>query len=76
MKKIQKYVISVYKKTLSKLIKTLFGGGCRYYPTCSDYSRKAIEEFGWFKGTILSIKRLSRCHPFSKEAYYDPLPNK
>lgn len=76
MKKIQKTLFSVYKNIFSKSLSFLFGGGCRYYPTCSDYSRKALEEFGVGKGTWISIKRLSRCHPFSKAGFYDPLPSK
>jgi hypothetical protein len=76
MKKIQNTLFSVYKNIFSKSLSFLFGGGCRYYPTCSDYSRKALEEFGVGKGTWMSIKRLSRCHPFSKAGFYDPLPSK
>ena len=75
MKKLQKNLFKVYKIVFSKTLKFLFGSGCRYYPTCSDYSQKALEEFGLGKGTSLSIKRLFRCHPFSKAGYYDPLPN-
>lgn len=76
MKKIQNTLFSVYKNIFSKSLSFLFGGGCRYYPTCSDYSRKALEEFGVGKGTWMSIKRLFRCHPFSKAGFYDPLPSK
>ncbi len=45
---------------------------CRFYPTCSNYSYKAIEKFGVKKGLILTFKRLSRCHPFNKGGY-DPV---
>ena len=76
MKKIQSTLFSVYKNIFSKTLSFLFGGGCRYSPTCSDYSQEALEEFGLGKGTWMSIKRLSRCHPFSKAGFYDPLPSK
>lgn len=39
---------------------------CRFYPTCSDYAKEAIERYGTIKGLILSIKRILRCNPFSK----------
>ena len=39
---------------------------CKYYPTCSNYAREAINTYGAFKGTILSIKRILKCNPFSK----------
>ena len=37
---------------------------CRFYPTCSEYSLQAIKIHGPFKGIILSVKRIFRCHPF------------
>ncbi|MFD1066185.1 membrane protein insertion efficiency factor YidD [Oceanobacillus locisalsi] len=37
---------------------------CRFYPTCSAYALEAFRRFGFFKGAILSIKRISKCHPF------------
>lgn len=48
---------------------------CKYYPTCSEYGIQAIERFGAFKGTILTIWRILRCNPFSKGGY-DPVPEK
>ncbi len=45
---------------------------CKFIPTCSNYAIEAINEYGSFKGTILSIKRIMRCNPISKGGY-DPL---
>lgn len=39
---------------------------CKYYPTCSNYAKEAIETYGSIKGVYLSIKRILRCNPFSK----------
>jgi len=36
---------------------------CRYTPSCSEYGKQAIIKHGPFKGGLLSIKRISRCHP-------------
>lgn len=47
---------------------------CRYSPTCSRYAYEAINKYGALKGGWLTIKRLSRCHPFSKRDWYDPVP--
>ena len=71
MKKIMILIIKIYKKTLSKLLSEL-GFHCKYYPTCSEYSKQAIEKYGAVKGTILGIHRILRCNPFSKGGY-DPL---
>lgn len=60
------------KKVLLKLIylyqiTPLFSHSkCKYYPTCSNYAKEAIERFGTFKGCILTFKRLLKCNPFSK----------
>ncbi|MCE1246304.1 MAG: membrane protein insertion efficiency factor YidD [Firmicutes bacterium] len=45
---------------------------CRFTPTCSEYTKQAIMKYGCFKGVYLGIKRILRCHPFSKGGY-DPL---
>jgi len=53
-------------------ISPLFPPSCRFYPTCSQYSMEAISKYGLIKGGWLSLKRLSRCHPFNPGGY-DPL---
>ena len=68
MKKILISLIKFYRKHISPLKKPC----CRFYPTCSQYALEAIEKYGAFKGSILAIKRILRCNPFSKGGY-DPL---
>lgn len=75
MKKITKKLLQVYKGTLSFLLEILFGKGCRFSPTCSEYMVEAIERRGPIKGLFLGIKRLSRCHPFNAPGF-DPVPLK
>ncbi|MBT3393432.1 MAG: membrane protein insertion efficiency factor YidD [Elusimicrobiaceae bacterium] len=52
-------------KTL-KLMRPLIGPAnvCRFQPTCLSYSEQAFMKHGIFKGLILSIKRVAKCHPF------------
>lgn len=38
---------------------------CRFYPTCSEYTKQAIQKYGVLKGTLLGIKRILKCHPFN-----------
>ena len=47
---------------------------CRFVPTCSSYGIEAISRFGAFRGSILTIKRILRCNPFSHKSGYDPVP--
>ncbi len=47
---------------------------CRFTPTCSAYALEAIEKYGAIKGGYLALRRILRCHPFSKKSGYDPVP--
>lgn len=47
-----------------RLISPLTGPVCRFHPTCSDYSRIAIERHGVVRGLLLSLRRILRCHPW------------
>jgi len=71
MKKILIFLICKYKKYISPIFSFL-GIHCKYYPTCSEYAKQAIEEYGVGKGIFISIKRFVRCNPFSKGGF-DPL---
>ncbi len=53
-------------------ISPIMPGKCRFYPTCSTYFIQAVEKYGPFKGTLLGIRRILKCHPFH-EGGYDPL---
>ncbi len=66
-------LIRLYQLTLSPL---LGANKCRYQPTCSYYAIEAIEEWGVLKGTYMAIKRILRCHPWSKHPMHDPVPKK
>ena len=46
---------------------------CRYVPTCSQYAVEALRKYGPIKGCWLTLKRLSRCHPWGGSGY-DPVP--
>lgn len=48
---------------------------CRFTPTCSNYMKEAIIEYGALKGFFLGIKRILRCNPFGGYGY-DPLKKK
>jgi uncharacterized protein len=64
------FALRCYKAYLSML----FAGSCRFEPTCSQYSYEAIERFGVARGTWLTLKRLARCQPFSRQFGCDPVP--
>lgn len=49
------------------------GKNCKYSPTCSEYAKEAIDNHHFIKALFLSVKRILKCHPFSKGGY-DPVP--
>ncbi|MEK9727834.1 MAG: membrane protein insertion efficiency factor YidD [Candidatus Margulisiibacteriota bacterium] len=65
------FLIKVYQSLISPfLVKR-----CRFYPSCSNYGKEAIEIHGGLKGIQLTLKRILRCHPLS-EGGIDFVPNK
>jgi hypothetical protein len=55
------------------LISPLLPRACRFSPTCSEYALEALRQYGLFYGCFLTLKRLSRCHPWGKDGW-DPVP--
>ena len=68
MKNFILFLIKIYQK-FSKLTPSR----CRFYPTCSQYTKEAIIKYGVVKGGWLGIKRIARCHPLN-EGGYAPVP--
>ncbi len=50
------------------------GRTCRFNPSCSNYTKSAIEKFGILKGLFMSTKRILRCNPWGGSGH-DPLPD-
>ncbi|MGE5397536.1 MAG: membrane protein insertion efficiency factor YidD [Chitinophagales bacterium] len=68
MAKLLVKIIKVYR-----FLTVLKKPSCRYIPSCSTYALQAVEKYGAWKGSLLALKRVSRCHPFHPGGY-DPVP--
>ena len=71
MKKLLIWLICGYQKHISVWFESK-NIHCKYYPTCSEYTKQAIEKYGAGRGILKGIARIIRCNPFSKGGY-DPL---
>jgi putative membrane protein insertion efficiency factor len=63
------FLIRIYQLTLSRLL----GPVCRFHPSCSRYAAECLRLHGAARGSLLSVKRLAKCHPFHPGGY-DPPP--
>ncbi|WP_241660101.1 membrane protein insertion efficiency factor YidD [Propioniciclava tarda] len=68
-----KYLIIGFLKLYRLLISPLYGQVCKFHPSCSAYSLEAVQTHGAWEGSVLTVKRLGRCHPWSAGGY-DPVP--
>ncbi|MCH7782924.1 membrane protein insertion efficiency factor YidD [candidate division KSB1 bacterium] len=68
MKTILRILIKFYQFSISPMLPS----ACRFQPTCSEYALDSIQKYGAFKGIIRALRRLLRCHPFSKKHGWDP----
>jgi len=64
--------IRAYQLSLSYFL----GRECRFIPSCSAYALEAIEIHGAWAGSSLAWRRFCKCHPFSSQSGYDPVPEK
>lgn len=71
MKRVALWLVRCYQRYISPCKPPC----CRFVPTCSEYALEALEENGFWKGSLLAAWRILRCNPFSKGGY-DPVPKK
>jgi len=55
-----------------RFVSPLTAPACRFYPSCSEYALQAIKRYGPWRGLWLSLRRISKCHPFHPGGY-DPV---
>lgn len=71
------FFVRCYRAAISPVLTTLFGPmgcGCRFHPTCSVYALEALRTHGAWRGSLLTLRRLGRCHPWGGSGE-DPVPS-
>jgi putative membrane protein insertion efficiency factor len=69
-----KWVLLLFVRFYQIFLSPFFGGACKFYPSCSKYGYEAIARHGAWRGSVLAMKRLLRCRPFTKGGF-DPVPD-
>ena len=62
------FLIRFYKIFLSAHL----GGACRFKPSCSSYAEQAFTYYNPLKATLLTLKRLAKCHFFGPFGENEP----
>jgi len=73
LKRILTFPLVLLIKGYQNFISPLSPATCRFQPTCSQYALEALKKHGLFKGSLLSMNRISKCHPWGGSGY-DPIP--
>ena len=68
-----KYLLLKFVRFYQVAISPMLPPRCRYAPTCSQYAVEALQKHGAYKGSMLALRRICRCHPFG-DSGYDPVP--
>jgi putative membrane protein insertion efficiency factor len=68
MKRVLMALVRFYRRNISPLRPPC----CIFIPTCSQYALEALEKYGAWKGGLLTLRRLARCHPFHRRKNFDP----
>ena len=69
MSKIIIGLVKIYQFTIGNILPP----ACRYFPSCSQYMIDAVNKSGAMCGILKGIKRIGRCHPWSKHNRWDPI---
>lgn len=72
MKPIVLFFIKTLVYSYRFLISPVLRPKCRFLPTCSQYALDALDHYGPYKGSLLTLKRLFRCHPWGGHGF-DPV---
>ena len=74
LRSVDKWILLLLVRIYQVFLSPFFGGACKFYPSCSRYGYEAIAKHGAWRGSVLAMKRLLRCRPFTKGGF-DPVPD-
>lgn len=73
IKRAATFVMVLLIQAYQYALRPLLVGGCKFHPSCSEFAIEAIRRHGPLRGGWLSLRRICRCHPWSRGGF-DPVP--
>ena len=67
-----KFLVLDFLRLYQTWISPFLPPSCRFTPTCSEYTKQAVEKYGALRGTWMGTKRILRCQPFCRGGH-DPV---
>lgn len=64
------FLVSLYRLFLSSTLAS--GGGCRFYPSCSEYALLVYKKQPFLKASRLVLRRLMDCRPLGPKFRVEP----
>lgn len=65
------FILTCYQKIISPALKQLLGISCmcRFTPSCSEYAKVSIKQYGSIRGLFMTVVRLLHCQPFGAKEF-------
>ena len=65
-------LLAALVRTYQRFVSPFLGPTCRFQPTCSVYFLESLKSHGAFRGSIRGLRRICRCHPWSRGGWDPP----
>ena len=56
----------LFLRVYQAFFSALMPSACKFYPSCSHYAAEAVQIHGARRGSWLALRRIARCHPFTR----------
>jgi len=66
-------IVRVFIRAYQVVLRPVLPPACRFAPSCSEYAHQAVETYGVWRGGLMAVRRIGRCHPWHAGGY-DPVP--
>jgi len=66
-------LVRAFIRAYQVVLRPVLPPACRFAPSCSEYAHQAVGTHGVWRGGVMAVRRIGRCHPW-RAGGYDPVP--